>query len=164
MGRKTKRNNVRIYQLIVPSLLSYGKTFTILPTWKPKTKGKLNALPNGVIPQDQQTLNTAGAIVVGIIGGVSLALGNNIPSTTMPTSLEKEPKEEEEIITIDYDKFEVSIPCDATAKLAYDEWRTKGERGEVDEVGYENFKKLYYMKTVADVTSKRYAHEMGSLK
>ena len=56
---------------------------------------------------------------------------------------------------------DLSIPYDAAARLAYDEWCSKYEK-EPDETRYENFKINYETITVANVVSKKEARESGT--
>ena len=57
---------------------------------------------------------------------------------------------------------DVSIPYDAAARLAYDEWRNQFNKGDFDEVRYPNFKANYEAITVANVVAKKRARETGS--
>jgi hypothetical protein len=52
---------------------------------------------------------------------------------------------------------DVSIPYDAAARLAYDEWRAKFSKGAFDEKRYQNFKTNYETITVANVAAKKKA-------
>lgn len=57
---------------------------------------------------------------------------------------------------------DLSIPYDAAARLAYDEWRAKFNKGAFDASKYETFKTNYEAVTVANVTEKKKAKDTGS--
>lgn len=57
---------------------------------------------------------------------------------------------------------DVSIPYDAAARLAYDEWRAQFSKGDFDDERYEVFKVNYEAITVANVVAKKVAREEGS--
>ena len=57
--------------------------------------------------------------------------------------------------------IDVSIPYDAAARLAYDEWRAEYNKGTFDASRYEAFKTNYYAITIANVTAKKKARETG---
>lgn len=54
---------------------------------------------------------------------------------------------------------DVSIPYDAAARLAYDEWRGQFNKGDFDEKRYAIFKNNYQTITVANVKAKKKARE-----
>lgn len=56
---------------------------------------------------------------------------------------------------------DVSIPYDAAARLAYDEWRAQFNKGPFDNKRYEIFKTNYETITVANVGAKKLAREQG---
>lgn len=56
---------------------------------------------------------------------------------------------------------DLSIPYDAAARLAYDEWRSQYSKGEFDPARYENFKANYNTITVANVVAKKKEREGG---
>ena len=58
---------------------------------------------------------------------------------------------------------DLSIPYDAAARLAYDEWRVTHGREEFDDAEYQKFKVLYEEKTVADVVAKKKTRELEAL-
>lgn len=60
------------------------------------------------------------------------------------------------------DTSDVSIPYDAAARLAYDEWRAKYDKGNFDNSRYPIFKANYEAITVANVVSKAQARQEGS--
>jgi len=60
------------------------------------------------------------------------------------------------------DTTDVSIPYDAAARLAYDEWRAQYNKGDFDPKRYETFKTNYETITVANVAAKKKAREEGS--
>lgn len=57
------------------------------------------------------------------------------------------------------DDVDLRIPYDAAARLAYDEWRAKYDKGDFDPVRYEVFKSNYEAITVANVVAKKKARE-----
>ena len=56
--------------------------------------------------------------------------------------------------------IDVSIPYDAAARLAYDEWR--GEQFQESE--FQQFKEIYEKKSVAEVVASRYARELAGMQ
>lgn len=56
---------------------------------------------------------------------------------------------------------DVSVPYDAAARLAYDEWRAKFGKGAFDDKRYATFKANYEMITVANVSAKKEARDKG---
>ena len=54
---------------------------------------------------------------------------------------------------------DVSIPYDAAARLAYDEWRAQYSKGAFDAKRFESFKKNYETITIANVVAKKKARE-----
>jgi hypothetical protein len=60
------------------------------------------------------------------------------------------------------EEVDVRIPYDAAARLAYDEWLTKYEKGSFDEARYAVFKANYEAIAVANVVAKRIAREEGA--
>lgn len=56
---------------------------------------------------------------------------------------------------------DLSIPYDAAARLAYDEWRSKYNKGEFDPARYQAFKANYETITVANVVAKKNARDAG---
>ena len=59
-------------------------------------------------------------------------------------------------------EVDLSIPYDAAARLAYDEWRQQFDKGDFDEQRYASFKSNYEAVTVANVVAKKEARESGS--
>lgn len=57
---------------------------------------------------------------------------------------------------------DLTIPYDAAARLAYDEWRAKYKKGDFDQTRYEQFKANYEQITVANVSAKKTAREKGT--
>lgn len=58
---------------------------------------------------------------------------------------------------------DVSIPYDAAARLAYDEWRAQFNKGDFDPKRFESFKTNYETITVANVVAKKKAREEGTV-
>ena len=61
-------------------------------------------------------------------------------------------------------KIDVSIPYDAAARFAYDEWRTEGEHGRPNEKAYQEFKKLYEKMAVTTATMKKLERDMAAFE
>ena len=57
---------------------------------------------------------------------------------------------------------DLSIPYDAAARLAYDQWRDQFGKGDFDPARYENFKANYEAIAVANVVAKKRARDAGS--
>ena len=57
------------------------------------------------------------------------------------------------------DEVDVAIPYDAAARLAYDDWRGKFDKGDFDEARYQVFKNNYEAITVANVVAKKKARD-----
>jgi hypothetical protein len=60
------------------------------------------------------------------------------------------------------DAVDVRIPYDAAARLAYDEWLVKYDKGAFDDSRYPVFKANYEAIAVANVVAKRIAREEGA--
>jgi len=56
---------------------------------------------------------------------------------------------------------DVSIPYDAAARLAYEQWREEYNKGDFDDKRYEAFKANYNAIAIANVTAKKKARETG---
>jgi hypothetical protein len=56
---------------------------------------------------------------------------------------------------------DLSIPYDAAARLAYDEWRTKYDKGDFNPERYAVFQQNYEAITVANVVAKKQARDQG---
>ena len=54
---------------------------------------------------------------------------------------------------------DVSIPYDAAARLAYDEWRAQYKKGNFDDDRYASFKANYEAITVANISAKKLARD-----
>jgi hypothetical protein len=63
---------------------------------------------------------------------------------------------------VDTATTDVSVPYDAAARLAYDEWRGQYNKGDFDAARYEIFKSNYEAISVANVSAKKKAREEGS--
>ena len=72
-------------------------------------------------------------------------------STAMPMSMATK----DEVV-------DVSIPYDAAARLAYDEWRAKYGKGDFDDARWPVFKANYEAISVANVAAKAQAREDGA--
>ena len=57
---------------------------------------------------------------------------------------------------------DVSIPYDAAARLAYDEWLTEFDKGAFNPARYEQFKNNYEALTSANMAAKKRAREEGT--
>ena len=62
-----------------------------------------------------------------------------------------------------YTDTDVSIPYDAAARLAYDEWRAEYNKGEFDSARYKTFKTNYETITIANVSSKKKSRDDGTV-
>lgn len=56
---------------------------------------------------------------------------------------------------------DLSIPYDAAARLAYDEWRETYDKGEFDLARFESFKGNYKILTVANISAAKKAKDAG---
>jgi len=56
-------------------------------------------------------------------------------------------------------EVDIKVPYDAAARLAYDQWRQKYNKGDFDETRYQVFKSNYEAITVANVVAKKKARE-----
>ena len=56
-------------------------------------------------------------------------------------------------------EVDIKVPYDAAARLAYDQWRNKYDKGEFDDSRYQVFKNNYEAITVANVVAKKKARE-----
>lgn len=91
----------------------------------------------------------AGGIMASFFGVGGAAVASKKERATASTKAPKPSKVE---------KIDVSIPYDAAARLAYDEFRAHGK-----EADYESFKQKYDRMTVAQVTLKKCEREMVEL-
>lgn len=82
-------------------------------------------------------------------GGSSAAA---VPSEPTPTAIASEPAAAE---------GDVSIPYDAAARLAYDEWRIANNKGSYDDGKFQTFKTKYEQVTVANMLAKKQARDSG---
>jgi hypothetical protein len=57
---------------------------------------------------------------------------------------------------------DVSIPYDAAARLAYDEWRAAHKKGDYDEAKFFNFKAKYLAVTSDNMAAKKVARDTGT--
>jgi hypothetical protein len=57
---------------------------------------------------------------------------------------------------------DVSIPYDAAARLAYDEWRAAHNKGDFDEAKFFNFKAKYLAVTSDNMAAKKVARDTGT--
>jgi hypothetical protein len=60
--------------------------------------------------------------------------------------------------------IDVSIPYNAAAQLAYDEWRVANEKGASTPAGFAAFKTLYEEATVGKVTYKKMERDLAAFK
>lgn len=63
----------------------------------------------------------------------------------------------------DDDAADVSIPYDAAARLAYDQWREQFSKGDFDEERYQVFKTNYEVVTITNVKAKQKARVSGTV-
>lgn len=91
----------------------------------------------------------AGGIAASVLGGAGVA------ATAAAT---KQGKQTNAKAPIKVEKIDVSIPYDAAARVAYDEFRAAGK-----EASFETFKSKYEQVAVAQVTLKKLEREMVEL-
>jgi len=92
----------------------------------------------------------AGGIAASVLGGAGVAATAANRGKPGRSSVTKAPAKVE--------KIDVSIPYDAAARLAYDEFRASGK-----EADFEAFKAKYEHLAVAQVTLKKFEREMVEL-
>lgn len=59
-------------------------------------------------------------------------------------------------------KVDLSIPYDAAARLAFDDWAASQDNAETSEKAFEKFKTMYEVQAVAEVTAKQMKRNMES--
>lgn len=96
------------------------------------------------------------AIVTGGIAFVTMGSSGSIGGDETVEVLVTEPVPEPE-------KVDLSIPYDAAARLAYDQWRTFHEMGDFDDDSYTSFKLKYETMTVANVIAKKMEREISAM-
>ena len=87
---------------------------------------------------------------MGVSGSID---GDETVDALLVTEPDPEPDPEPE-------KVDLSIPYDAAARLAYDQWRTFNEMGDFDDDSYKSFKSKYETMTVANVIAKKMEREI----
>jgi hypothetical protein len=92
-----------------------------------------------------------GAIIAATMSSTGTAVSASSPSTISKPEAKPEP-------------IDVSIPYDAAARLAYEEWRAEYNKGDFNEIGYEDFKKKYEAMAIATVVSKKIARDLETMK
>ena len=92
----------------------------------------------------------AGGIAASVLGGAGVAATAATKGKQSSGVASKAPTKVE--------KVDVSIPYDAAARLAYDEFRAGGK-----EADFETFKPKYEQMAVAQVTLKKLEREMAEL-
>ena len=87
---------------------------------------------------------------------------DNVSAFTPNNLLRPDGRMTQRRMTVDMStETDVSIPYDAAARLAYDEWREQFGKGAFDEVRYNQFKENYESITVSNVIAKKKAREEG---
>lgn len=101
----------------------------------------------------------AGATVVAALGAVlSRVTGGSSSSSTTTASSSGLSKEQPQV---EPEPIDVSIPYDAAARLAFDEYlQSKGI--EFDEMLYSSFRPLYEDKAISDVIVKKIARDLAA--
>lgn len=143
---------------ICPLILLFQSctSFVVPNTPLKNSKVSLHAIPDAIIGgQVDQIIEAGAAAVAAIVGGAAFALKNQ--GTSTKPEIKESDSSTPSIIGI-------SIPYDAAAKLAYDEWRSVNDKGEYDEAIFSTFKDLYNSKVVAEVTLKKCARDLAGLK
>jgi hypothetical protein len=64
--------------------------------------------------------------------------------------------------SFDDNMYDITIPYDAAARLAYEEWRTLYNKGPFDPIRYSTFRANYEAISVANVSAKKAARDSGS--
>jgi hypothetical protein len=102
----------------------------------------------------------AGAALAAFAAGTFLMRGRpevseeETPSTPTPTVSPS-------LADLSSSSSDVSIPYDAAARLAYDEWRAKFGKGAFDAIKYAKFKARYEMVTSKNMAAKKVARDTG---
>ncbi len=78
------------------------------------------------------------------------------PLRRIPTSLSNTAAKAQADVSID-----VSVPYDAAARLAYDEWRETYNKGDFDPARFESFKNNYQILTVTNISNAKKAKDAG---
>lgn len=124
-------------------------------TSRSQTPSRAVALQDALIGGlDQTQLVEAGVVLVATAAAaaaVVLQKDGDGESSAQNAAVVSEPEPE---------PIDVSIPYDAAARLAYDEWRG----GQFSEAEFKQFKALYEKKSVAEVVASRYARELSGLQ
>ena len=92
------------------------------------------------------------ALLLLIGAGVAMKNGSLSDSGSPKKRTESEPE-----------PIDVSIPYDAAARLAYDNWRVEQGKGDFDVETYKAFKEIYTQLAVTEVVVKKKSREMESL-
>lgn len=90
------------------------------------------------------------------------AFSTSTPFHRIPTTLSSTATKEKEAAS-DV-QIDVSIPYDAAARLAYDEWRSTYDKGDYDAARFESFKNNYNLLTVANISAAKKARDAGEDK
>ena len=94
-------------------------------------------------------------LLIGEVSAFSTTSPFHRVATTLSNTATKE-KETSSDVQVD-----VSIPYDAAARLAYDEWRVTYKKGDFDATRYESFKNNYKVLTVANISASKKAKDAG---
>jgi hypothetical protein len=104
------------------------------------------------------------AVIVLLTVSQSTAFSTSSTFNRLPTTLESSSSSTNIKVTSDSSSAsaeDVSIPYDAAAKLAYDEWRQMYNKGEYSEAKFERFKDNYKILTVANISAAKKAKDAG---
>ena len=96
------------------------------------------------------TAVTALLLVSNVEGFTTSSLRRSVPTTLSSTSTRG-----------NVDSSDVSIPYDAAAKLAYDQWRAEYNKGEGSDDKFERFCDNYKVLTVANISAAKKAKDAG---
>lgn len=101
------------------------------------------------------------AVAALLLVGETAAFSTSSPfRRTTPVALSNTATREKES-GVDVQQSDVSVPYDAAARLAYDEWRATYSKGNFDAGRFESFKSNYNMLTVANVSAAKQARDAG---
>ena len=94
------------------------------------------------------------AVALVLLIGAGVAMKNGSSSDSGPSKKETEPEPK---------PIDVSIPYDAAARLAYDNWRVEQDKGDFNVETYKAFKEIYTQLAVTEVVVKKKSREIESL-
>ena len=157
MGRLTRATLTLLAALLVSQSAGFAPTVPCSSrTCRSQSSSNVVALQDAAMigGMDQTQLAEAGVVVVAIAAAAAaVAFQKDGDGDDSKAAVESEPEPEPEPI-------DVSIPYDAAARLAYDEWRS----GDFQESEFQQFKEIYEKKSVAEVVASRYSRELAGMQ